>query len=87
LHNFDLKEMKPNKEEVEDVFTVPLSFLQDERNTGHKEITSPIANGKSIRTKYYNTPNGVIWGLTAFFTDTILKELFKFFPHDHHYSK
>ena len=81
ISNLNIEKLKPSSEEVEEVFTVPLSHLFNNENSGHKQIISPQSNHTSIRTKYYKIPshNCEIWGLTAYLTDVILNELRKCF--------
>ena len=63
--------LKPNPEEVEEIFEVPLSFLMNGMN--HQRRTATFPNGSRT---FYAMPfeSFFIWGVTA----TILRNLFHF---------
>lgn len=60
----DLK-LTPNPDEVEQLFTVPLDDLLDESNWTIRDFSTPVFTGGPF----------VIWGLTAYLLDRLLKEI------------
>lgn len=56
---------KPNEDEVEDMFTVSLSDLIDERKWIIREHSAPVFTGAPY----------VIWGLTAYLLHKFLKDV------------
>ncbi len=66
-------EIKPNPDEVDDVFEVPLSFLMDEAN--HKIESRPYAG----QIRYYHAiyyKDRRIWGVTAGILRTLYERLY-----------
>lgn len=89
----DIAELTPNKDEVERIFTLPLSYFKKENvlkykvklnihssyidDNGKEVVLLPVKElglperyekpwgGKNYNVYLYNTPEGVIWGLTA----------------------
>jgi len=58
--------LNPNKDEVEEVFTVPLSVLLDERMWIHEDKNGPgVFTGAEHR----------IWGLTAYLLEIFLRDV------------
>ena len=60
----DLK-LAANPDEVDALFTVPMEALLDEANWTYRDFSAPVFNGG---------PH-VIWGLTAYLLDRLLKEI------------
>lgn len=60
----DLK-LATNPDEVDALFTVPMEALLDETNWTYRDFSAPVFNGG---------PH-VIWGLTAYLLDRLLKEI------------
>jgi len=60
----DLK-LAANPDEVEQFFTVPMDSLLVESNWTHRDFSAPVFNGGPF----------VIWGLTAYLLDRLLKEI------------
>jgi 8-oxo-dGTP pyrophosphatase MutT (NUDIX family) len=58
----ELPQLRPNPDEVEEVFFVPLAFFLDERN-GRTEMRE--INGSHYEVWFYDYDGKTIWGVTA----------------------
>jgi nudix motif 8 len=59
--------LRPDEDEVEQVFTIPLNDLLDDSKWTHKEFSTPAFHGGPF----------VIWGLTAYLLHRFLKDVVK----------
>ncbi|GMH73736.1 hypothetical protein TrST_g13789 [Triparma strigata] len=65
LGELDGVDMEPNKDEVEECFTVPLSAILEKSNWVYRDDAAPVFTGG---------PH-VIWGLTAYILDRFMKDV------------
>lgn len=67
-----LPPLKPNNDEVADIFRVPLLFFADPKNgrTEHRQF-----RGRQREVWYYQSDNHTIWGATAMVVRSLLKQL------------
>ncbi|XP_076807129.1 mitochondrial coenzyme A diphosphatase NUDT8-like isoform X2 [Clavelina lepadiformis] len=81
LGKIDQKDLKPNHDEVSDVFTVPIHFLCDPSNIRYTKFrVSSTSPAKVDYTMPVFTSSPIVWGLTACCLDLALYCLF---PHDY----
>lgn len=59
--------LQPNPEEVEYLFTVPISELLDDKKWSQRPFSTPVFSG--------GDSNNVIWGLTAYLLNKFLKDV------------
>ena len=99
----DLNELEPNQNEVERVFTLPLSHFKEDKvsvyqvrlevkpsytdEKGEEVILLPVKElglperyhepwgGKNYNVYVYNTPEGIIWGVTAEIIHEMMKNI------------
>jgi 8-oxo-dGTP pyrophosphatase MutT (NUDIX family) len=67
-----LPALSPNRDEVADVFQVPLSFFADPKN-GRTEVRE--FRGRQHEVWYYESGSHTIWGATAMIVRALLKRL------------
>ena len=67
-----LPRLSPNKDEVADIFQVPLSFFSDQRN-GRSELRE--FRGRKHEVWFYQSDGHTIWGATAIIVRSLLKRL------------
>lgn len=89
VRNFNENELIINKDEVDEVFTVPLNVLCSDKCKKHTQFRT--GNGYSIPVFYINSTKQ-IWGITAVITylflqsllpKTIYKHNIKYIPNYH----
>lgn len=69
----DLRSLTPNADEVDAVFTLPLTHLRDRKNIEYQELTSPV-HGTSTVPRYLGGP-APVWGLTAVMLSNVLHDV------------
>ncbi|KAJ2940430.1 hypothetical protein O0L34_g112 [Tuta absoluta] len=67
INNFDFNKLVPNDQEVEEIFTVPLSALSNPENHAHLEYKPPLPIFLHGKHK--------IWGITGLITHMFLQSL------------
>jgi len=77
INNFDINKVTINKDEVAEVFEVPINVFLDETNFSEKFWT--IKNRK-IPIQYYTYKNYIIWGATGYIINKFIQIVFDFNP-------
>jgi 8-oxo-dGTP pyrophosphatase MutT (NUDIX family) len=68
------RELKPQPEEVQRIFTVPLAWLADPANREERERIAP--NGETLKVVYFTEyDRELVWGVTARITLNFLQAL------------
>ena len=79
IDNVNVAAMNPS-DEVGDIFTVPLEDLLDPSKQDTQPDTPSQPSPYPMRLKIYTAGPWPIWGLTAYITEQILKEMVKVPP-------
>eukprot|EP01095_Lingulamoeba_sp_RSL-Kostka_P013108 TRINITY_DN5340_c0_g1_i1.p1 TRINITY_DN5340_c0_g1~~TRINITY_DN5340_c0_g1_i1.p1 ORF type:complete len:128 (+),score=29.13 TRINITY_DN5340_c0_g1_i1:503-886(+) len=85
LSELAVSDFQPNEGEIAEVFTLPITHLLDKNNQGYKTITINNdeekklsgASSSKFRLKTFNVheESKLIWGLTAYILDEVLKDI------------
>lgn len=66
INNFDMKKLKPNLDEVEEIFTVPMDVFCNKDNHGHVKYENYFI-------PVYTTEKHKVWGITGMITHWFLQ--------------
>jgi nudix motif 8 len=70
-----IETLKPNEDEIEDVFALTIEQLLDEKHIFHREYQPKNPNAKPLTLKVFSAGPHEVWGLTAYILDRFLDEI------------
>jgi len=70
-----IEDLEPNADEIEDVFSLTIDQLLDEKHVQYREYQSDNPNAKPLTFKVFSAGPHEVWGLTAFVLDRFLQDV------------
>lgn len=70
-----IEALRPNEDEIEDVFALTIEQLLDEKHILHRAYQPKNPDAKPLTLKVFSAGPHEVWGLTAYILDRFLDEI------------